>query len=84
MGGLITSTRSSIATFSAGCFDRMDSQSDADKQTNPVVSPSLLQWDMKDVRDFNDPNFNLCKILSGSLHSLKGKVILSVNKGKED
>ena len=42
----------SIAAFSAGCFDRMDSQSDADKQTNPVVSPSLLQWEMKDVRNF--------------------------------
>ena len=24
----------SIAAFSAGCFDRMDSQSDADKQTD--------------------------------------------------
>ena len=33
MGGLITSTQSSIAAFSAGCFD---SQSDADKQTDPV------------------------------------------------
>ena len=34
--------RSLLSPFSAGCFDRMDSQSDAEKQTNPVVSPSLL------------------------------------------
>ena len=47
----------SIAAFSAGCFDRMDSQSDADKQTDPVVSLSFLQWEMKDVRDFYDLNF---------------------------
>ena len=58
VGGLITSTWSSIAAFSAGCFDRMDSQSDADNQTDPVVSPSLLQWEMKDMRDFYDPNFD--------------------------
>ena len=32
-----------IAAFSAGCFDRMDSQSDADKQTDPVFSPLLLR-----------------------------------------
>ena len=45
VGGLITSTQSSITAFafSAGCFDRMDSQSDAEKQTNPVVSPLLLR-----------------------------------------
>ena len=36
----------------------MDSQSDADKQTDPVVSPSLLQWEMKGMRDFYDPNFD--------------------------
>ena len=35
--------RSLLSPFSAGCFDRMDSQSDAEKQTNPVVSPSLLR-----------------------------------------
>ena len=43
MGGLITLTRSTIAAFSADCFDRMNSQSDADKQTDPVVSPLLLR-----------------------------------------
>ena len=35
--------RSLLSPFSAGCFDRMDSQSDADKQTNPVAIPSLLR-----------------------------------------
>ena len=34
--------RSLLSPFSAGCFDRMDSQSDAEKQTDPVVSPLLL------------------------------------------
>ena len=34
--------RSLLSPFSAGCFDRMDSQSDAEKQTDPVVSQSLL------------------------------------------
>ena len=74
VGGLITSTRSLIAAFSAGCFDRMDSQSDADKQTDPVVGPSLLQWEMKDVREFR-----FYARLSGSLHSLIRKAL---NKGK--
>ena len=35
--------RSLLSPFSTGCFDRMDSQSDAEKQTDPVVSPSLLR-----------------------------------------
>ena len=30
-------------SITADCFDRMDSRSDADKQTDPVVSPSLLR-----------------------------------------
>ena len=45
VGGLILrlNPRSLFSPFSAGCFDRMDSQSDAEKQTDPVVSPSLLR-----------------------------------------
>ena len=35
MGGLITQF-DLIAAFNTGCFDRMDSQSDADKQTYAV------------------------------------------------
>ena len=37
VGGMITQF-DSIAAFSAGCFDRIDSQSDADKQTDAVHS----------------------------------------------
>ena len=58
MEGLITLTRASIIAFSAGYFDRMDSQNDADKQTDPVVSPLLLQWEMKNVIDFYDLKFD--------------------------
>ena len=45
VGVLITSTRPLITAlpFSAGCFDRMDSQSNADKQTDSVVSQPLLR-----------------------------------------
>ena len=83
VGGLITSTQSLISAFSAGCFDRMDSQSDADKQTDPVVSPSLLQWEMKDARDFYDLNFDFMQD-SEWLPPLtkRKKLSLSLNKGK--
>ena len=60
----------------------MDSQSDAER-TDPVVSPSLLQWEMKDVRDFYDPNFDFMQD-SDWLPPLtkRKKFSLSLNKGK--
>ena len=63
----------------------MDSQSDADKQTDPVVSPSLLQWEMKDVRDFYDMNFDfmLDSEWLPPLTKMK-KLSLSLNKGKRN
>ena len=64
-------------------YVRMDSQSDADKQTDSVVSPSLLQWEIKDVRDFYDPNFDFMQD-SERLPPLtkRKKLSLSLNKGK--
>ena len=51
VGGLITSTRSESildCCFQCWrCFDRMDSQSDTDKQTDPVVSPLLLRYSIR-------------------------------------
>ena len=63
----------------------MDSQRDADKQTEPVVSLSLLptQWEMNDVREFYDPNFDF---MQGSEWlppvTKRKKLSLSLNTGK--
>ena len=64
----------------------MDSQRDADKQTKPVVSLSLLptQWEMNDVREFYDSNFDFMQDSEWLPPVTKRKKLsLSLNKGKK-
>ena len=63
----------------------MDSQKDAGKQIEPIISPSILpnKWEMSDVKEFYDERFDFMQDPEWlpTPETMRKKLSLSLNKG---